>query len=168
MLREHFRFIDASGEGRPGKIYRILCGTWLSSKGAVLKDHVLGKNKKNSDGKWERQPGSHARKAALQPPPSCVEAPVQLNSNIIVNVPRSEPVGTECSPPPPPSRQRSRQAAACRSRRIFSKGLHMLARDNGIPMDLMDCSTKNKYIFCVVRQNSCVRALGAWCRCTSA
>ena len=94
------RETDASGEGRPGKLYCNLCAIWLSSKGAVLKDHVLGKNKKNSAGEWEHQPGSHARKAALQPPPICVEAPPQPNPTIIVNVPRSEPAEPECSPPP--------------------------------------------------------------------
>ena len=57
-IGEHFRLTDASGEGRPGKLYCNLCAIWLSSKGAVLKDHVLGKNK-NSAGEWERQPGSH-------------------------------------------------------------------------------------------------------------
>ena len=54
-IGEHLTLTDASGEGGPGKIYCNLCATWLSSKGAVLNDHVLGKNKKNSDGKWERQ-----------------------------------------------------------------------------------------------------------------
>ena len=39
----------------------------------------------NSAGEWERQPGTHARKAALQPPPICVEAPPQPNPTIIVN-----------------------------------------------------------------------------------
>ena len=32
----HLRLTDASGEGRPGKIYCNLCATWWSSKGAVL------------------------------------------------------------------------------------------------------------------------------------
>ena len=51
----------------------------------------------NSAGEWERQPGTHARKAALQPPPICVEAPPQPNPTIIVNVPRPEPAEPECS-----------------------------------------------------------------------
>ena len=33
-----------------GKLYHTLCAVWLSSKGAILKDHVLGKNKKQPDG----------------------------------------------------------------------------------------------------------------------
>ena len=51
----------------------------------------------NSAGEWERQPGTHARKAALQPPTICVEAPPQPNPTIIVNVPWPEPAEPECS-----------------------------------------------------------------------
>ena len=51
----------------------------------------------NSAEEWECQPGTHARKAALQPPPICVEAPPQPNPTIIVNVPRPEPAEPECS-----------------------------------------------------------------------
>ena len=51
----------------------------------------------NSAGEWERQPGTQARKAALQLPPICVEAPPQPKPTIIVNVPRPEPAEPECS-----------------------------------------------------------------------
>ena len=65
------------GEGKNGKLYCILCAVWLSSKGAILKDHVLGKNKKQPDGFYARQPGTLAQKAALQPvpPPEQVQQP---------------------------------------------------------------------------------------------
>ena len=47
---------DTQGEGQNGKLCCILCAVWLSSKGAILKDHVLGKNKKQPDGSYACQP----------------------------------------------------------------------------------------------------------------
>ena len=47
---------DTQGGDQNGKLYCILCAVWLSSKGAILKDQVLGKNKKQLDGFYARQP----------------------------------------------------------------------------------------------------------------
>ena len=41
-------------------LLQLLCNTY---KGAVLKDHVLGKDEKNADGGFARKPGAHARKS---------------------------------------------------------------------------------------------------------
>ena len=41
---------DTRGEVQNGKLYCTLCAVWLSSKGAILKGHVLGNNKKQPDG----------------------------------------------------------------------------------------------------------------------
>ena len=45
-IGQHLCRTDTQGEGQNGKPYCTLCAVWLSSKGAILKDHVLGKNKK--------------------------------------------------------------------------------------------------------------------------
>ena len=36
---------DTQGEGQNGKLYCTLCAVWLSSKGAILKDHVWVKTR---------------------------------------------------------------------------------------------------------------------------
>ena len=58
-IAEHLKLTDLSGEACPGKLYCSLCATWLMSKGAVSKGHVLGKNKKNMDGGFARKPGTY-------------------------------------------------------------------------------------------------------------
>ena len=67
--------IDTQGEGQNGKLYCTLCAVWLSPKGAILKDHVLGKNKKRPDGSYARLLGTHACKAT-PPPPLRMHGPV--------------------------------------------------------------------------------------------
>ena len=74
------------GESQNGKLHCTLCAVWLSKKGAVLEDHVLGENMKQLDGSYAGKPGSHARKAAAQPVPKQAPeaAPQQLPT---VNIP---------------------------------------------------------------------------------
>ena len=43
---------DNQGDGQNGKLYCTLCTVWLSSKGAILKDHVLAKNKNQPNGSY--------------------------------------------------------------------------------------------------------------------
>ena len=84
---------DTQGEGQFGKLCCIFCTVWLSSKGAILKDHVLGRNKKQPDGSYAHRPGTHARKAALQPAPAPeAEQGQQLQQPpiVIVNVPQQQ------------------------------------------------------------------------------
>ena len=76
-IGQYLCFTDTQGEGQNGKLYCTLCAVWLSSKGAILKDHVLGKSKKQPDGSYASQPRTHARKAALQPAPAPVFAGCQ-------------------------------------------------------------------------------------------
>ena len=57
--------------------------------------------KKNSYGKWEHYPGMHACKAALQPPPICVEGPVQPTPTIIFNICGQNQLNLSAPPPPP-------------------------------------------------------------------
>ena len=96
---------NTQGEGQNGKLCCTLCAVWLSSKGAILKHHVLGKNKKQPDGSYARQPGTHARKAALQSAPALEPEQWQQLSQprtIIVNVPQqqlSEPSSSTTSSP---------------------------------------------------------------------
>ena len=52
---------DTQGEGQNGKLYCIVCAVWLSSKGAILKDHVFGRNKKQPDGSYAHQPQVRVR-----------------------------------------------------------------------------------------------------------
>ena len=84
---------DTKGASQNGKLYCTLCAVWLSSKSAILKDHVLGKNKKQLDGSYARQLGTHARKAALQPAPAPEleqgQQPPQPPT-IVVNVPQQQ------------------------------------------------------------------------------
>ena len=61
---DHLSLVDRDGEGQAGKLYCTLCGVWLSAKGAIIKDHCFGKNKKGEDGTFRRHPGFHATKAA--------------------------------------------------------------------------------------------------------
>ena len=39
---------DTKGASQNGKLYCNLCAVWLSSKGAILKDHVLGKKQETT------------------------------------------------------------------------------------------------------------------------
>ena len=77
-------------EGRPGKIYCNLCATWLSSKGAVWKDHVLGKNTRNSDGELIVSIQNGCRQNMLSSSELCTHIP---------NVPQSEWVRYMLHPP---------------------------------------------------------------------
>ena len=38
--------IGTKVEGQNVKLYCLLCAVWVSSQGAIFKEHVLGKNKK--------------------------------------------------------------------------------------------------------------------------
>ena len=49
-IRQYLCCTDTQGEGQNGKLYCILCAVWLSSKATILKNHVLGKIKKQPDG----------------------------------------------------------------------------------------------------------------------
>ena len=42
-IGEHLALADPSGQVQLGKLRCNLCGTWISFKGDVLKDHVLGR-----------------------------------------------------------------------------------------------------------------------------
>ena len=42
-IGEHLCLKDTQGESQIGKMFCALCAVWLSMKGAILKDHVLGK-----------------------------------------------------------------------------------------------------------------------------
>ena len=43
-IGDHLSLTDSQGESQNGKLNCNLCAVWLSTKGAILKDHVLGKN----------------------------------------------------------------------------------------------------------------------------
>ena len=75
---------SAAGESRAGTIYCTPCGAWLASKGAILKDRCLGKNKVQPDGRYVRQPGWHAQKvaAAAAAPPVEVCEVVHTHSSL--------------------------------------------------------------------------------------
>ena len=92
-IGDHLSLADSQGESQNGRLNCNLCAVWLSTKGAILKDHVLGKNVKPPDGSYARKPGTHARKAALCPvvPPQAREATPQQPPTIIVNVPAPQP-----------------------------------------------------------------------------
>ena len=57
---------DTKGEGQNGKSYCTLCAVWLSSKGAILKDRVLGKTKKQPNGSYACQPQVRVRFQLLE------------------------------------------------------------------------------------------------------
>ena len=40
-IGQYLCYTDTKGESQNGKLYCTLCAVWLSSKGAILKDHVL-------------------------------------------------------------------------------------------------------------------------------
>ena len=65
-IRQYLCCTDTQGEGQNGKLYCTLCAVWLSSKGAILKDHVLGKNKKQPNGSYARQPQVRVRFQLLE------------------------------------------------------------------------------------------------------
>ena len=92
-IGDHLSLTESQGESQNGKLNCNLCAVWLSTKGAILKDHVLGKNVKQPDGSYARKPGTHARKAAVCPvvPPQAAEATPQQPPTIIVNVPTPQP-----------------------------------------------------------------------------
>ena len=107
---------DTKGASQNGKLYCTLCAVWLSSKGAILKDHVLGKNKKQPVGSYARQRVTRARKAALQTAPAPEpEQGQQLSQppTIIVNVPQQllseAPSSTTSSPT---NKQKSKSGAS--------------------------------------------------------
>ena len=43
-IGDHLSLTDSQGESQNGRLNCNLCAVWLSTKGAILKDHVLGKN----------------------------------------------------------------------------------------------------------------------------
>ena len=92
-IGDHLSLTDSQGESQNGKLNCNLCAVRLSTKEAILKDHVLGKNVKQPDGLYARKPGTHARKAAVCPvvPPQKAEATPQQPPTIIVNVPAPQP-----------------------------------------------------------------------------
>ena len=100
---DHLSLVDRDGEGQAGKLYCTLCGVWLSAKGAIIKDHCFGKNKKGEDGTFRRHPGFHATKAAAalaKPPPAPPAQPeTQAQPTIIVNVTTPTKHGETLSPP---------------------------------------------------------------------
>ena len=92
-IGDHLSLTESQGESQNGKLNCNLCAVRLSTKGAILKDHVLGKNVKQPDGSYARKPGTHARKAGVCPlvPPQAAEATPQQPPTIIVNVPAPQP-----------------------------------------------------------------------------
>ena len=100
---DHLSLVDRDGEGQAGKLYCTICGVWLSAKGAIIKDHCFGKNKKGEDGTFRRHPGFHATKAAAalaKPPPAPPAQPeTQAQPTIIVNVTTPTKHGETLSPP---------------------------------------------------------------------
>ena len=48
-IGEHLALADPSGQVELGKLRCNLCGTWISFKGDVLKDHVLGRKQKDGE-----------------------------------------------------------------------------------------------------------------------
>ena len=46
-IGDHLSLTDSQGESQNGRLNCNLCAVWLSTKGAILKDHVLGKNVNN-------------------------------------------------------------------------------------------------------------------------
>ena len=61
-IRQYLCFTNTQeGEGQHGKLYGTVRALWLSSRGASLKDHVLGENKKQPDGSYACQPEVRVR-----------------------------------------------------------------------------------------------------------
>ena len=92
-IGDHLSLTDSRRESQNGKLNCNLCAVWLSTKGAILKDHVLGKNVKQPDGSYAWKPGTHAHKAAvcLVVPTHAAEATPQQPPAIIVHVPAPQP-----------------------------------------------------------------------------
>ena len=59
-IGDQLSLADPSGVAVAEKLYCQLCGTWLGLKGAILKDHCLGKNVKQPDGTFSRWPCSQS------------------------------------------------------------------------------------------------------------
>ena len=58
-IGDHLSLADSQGESQNGKLNCNICAVWLSTKGAILKDHVLAKNVKQSDGSYAQYPLVH-------------------------------------------------------------------------------------------------------------
>ena len=97
-IGDHLSLTDSQGESQNRKLNCNLCAVWLSTKRAILKDHVLGENVKQHS--YARKLGAHARKAAVCPvvPPQAAEATTQQPPTIFANIPAPQP---EPAPIPP-------------------------------------------------------------------
>ena len=90
-IGQYLRSTDSQGESQNGKLHCVLCAVWMSKKGAILKNHVLGKDKKHSDGSAVCLPGTHADEAEVPPTPARQEPEQpQHPPTIIVTVPQSQ------------------------------------------------------------------------------
>ena len=97
-IGDQLSLADPSGVTVAEKLYCQLCGTWLGLKGAILKDHCLGKNVKQPDGTFSLKPGGHARKVASLPPTKTIAPPPSPSQpTIVVNV--TSPVSSNETPP---------------------------------------------------------------------
>ena len=62
---ERLSLAESTGSARLGKVGCQLCSFGLSRKGAILKDHCLGKSVRQDDATCECRPGPYAERAAV-------------------------------------------------------------------------------------------------------
>ena len=122
-ISEHLRLTDAQNQENVGKLYCILCAIWLSTKGAILKDHVLGKTVKQADGSKVRKPGGHAAKVAKVPvqPPAPTPEPVCSQPPTIVVYVTTPDKADVANYSPPPKKQKTSGASVLES--MLHKGM---------------------------------------------
>ena len=97
-IGEYLSLTGPSGEVELGKVRCNLCGSWVSFKTDVLRDHCLGRKQKDG----VRKPGFHAQKVerlrAEAPPPQPESAPASTPPTIVVNV--TTPSKSQSESPP--------------------------------------------------------------------